>query len=109
MPVALDGWLSAQVVRLPVVLAVDDLHWSDEETLDALMYVLAGPDERRLGAPIPIQAAFPLGLMTMADWAGLSRPRRSRPATATLGPTVRMMYHSRCRRRLLLGLAPAMR
>ncbi len=56
VPVALDDWLSAQAVRRPVVLAVDDLHWADEETLDALMYVLAGPAERRLGVILTVRS-----------------------------------------------------
>ncbi len=31
-----------------MVLTIDDLHWADQSTLDVLMYVLAGPVDRRL-------------------------------------------------------------
>ena len=31
-----------------VVLVIDDLHWADRSTLDVLMYLIAGPADRRL-------------------------------------------------------------
>ena len=48
---ATDEGSTAHVARLldaPVVLVVDDLHWCDQSTLDVLMYLLAGPRDRRL-------------------------------------------------------------
>ncbi|WP_181578219.1 AAA family ATPase [Arthrobacter sp. AQ5-05] len=46
--VALDDWLTEISRARPVVLVVDDLHWADPSTLDALMYLIAGPGDRRL-------------------------------------------------------------
>ncbi len=46
--VAFDSWLDAACEDRPLVLVVDDLQWADQSTLDALMYVVAGPRGRRL-------------------------------------------------------------
>lgn len=46
--VSIDEWFT-DVCRLrPVVLVIDDLQWADQSTLDALMYLIAGPPDRRL-------------------------------------------------------------
>jgi DNA-binding CsgD family transcriptional regulator len=47
-PVEFDAWLDGVCRQRPVVLVVDDLHWADQSSLDVLMYVLAGPSDRRL-------------------------------------------------------------
>ncbi len=47
-PVVLDEWLEVLCAERPVVLVVDDLHWSDPGSLDVLTYLLAGPPDRRL-------------------------------------------------------------
>lgn len=46
--VAIDDWLSRVSLERPVVLVIDDLHWADPGTLDALMYLIAGPGNRSL-------------------------------------------------------------
>ena len=38
-----------------MVLVVDDLQWADEATLDALMYLLAGPVDRRLAVLLTLR------------------------------------------------------
>ncbi len=44
-----DAWLDRRCAERPVVLVVDDLQWADRSTLDAIMYVIAGP--RPAGSP----------------------------------------------------------
>lgn len=47
-PVVVDEWLEEVCALRPVVLVVDDIHWSDPSSLDVLTYLLAGPADRRL-------------------------------------------------------------
>ncbi|MDJ0314602.1 LuxR family transcriptional regulator [Arthrobacter sp. H35-D1] len=49
VPGLIDDWLEGLCVLRPVVLVIDDLQWVDQSTLDVLMYLIAGPPERRLG------------------------------------------------------------
>jgi DNA-binding CsgD family transcriptional regulator len=56
VPVAFDDWLTDEASARPVVLVVDDLHWADDETLDALTYVLAGPEGRRLAVILTVRS-----------------------------------------------------
>ena len=39
------------------MLVVDDLQWADADTLDVLMYVLAGPAERRLTVLLTVRSS----------------------------------------------------
>jgi DNA-binding CsgD family transcriptional regulator len=48
VPLLVDEWLDGLAASAPVVLAIDDLHWADQGTLDVLMYLIAGPSARRL-------------------------------------------------------------
>lgn len=43
-----DTWLEQRCAERPAVLVIDDLQWADRSTLDAVMYVIAGPSSRRL-------------------------------------------------------------
>jgi DNA-binding CsgD family transcriptional regulator/tetratricopeptide (TPR) repeat protein len=57
VPVVFDAWLDDLCRDQPVMLAIDDLQWADQSTLDLLMYVLAGPPDRRLAVIATIRAA----------------------------------------------------
>jgi DNA-binding CsgD family transcriptional regulator len=54
--VRFDDWLDRRCRDRPVVLVVDDVHWADRSTLDALMYVIAGPARRRLSVIATLRA-----------------------------------------------------
>ncbi len=47
-----DSWLDGACGRRPVLLVVDDVQWADQSTLDVLMYLVAGPADRRLAVVI---------------------------------------------------------
>lgn len=53
----LDNWLSRMCQIQPVVLIVDDLQWADQGTLDALMFLIAGPRDRRLSILATLRSA----------------------------------------------------
>jgi DNA-binding CsgD family transcriptional regulator len=55
VPLAFDGWVSARCRDRPLVLAVDDVQWADPSTLDALMYLLSGPMDRRLAVLLTVR------------------------------------------------------
>ncbi|XAZ32896.1 hypothetical protein AAHB34_09690 [Paenarthrobacter ureafaciens] len=48
--------MSAVTAAHPVLLAIDDLHWADQGTLDTLMFLIAGPSDRRLGLVATVRA-----------------------------------------------------
>ncbi|MFD4420030.1 AAA family ATPase [Agromyces sp. NPDC058484] len=54
--VRFDEWLARRCQVQPVVLVVDDVQWADRSTLDALMYVIAGPARRRLAVIATLRA-----------------------------------------------------
>lgn len=54
--VRFDDWLGRRCRVHPVVLVVDDVQWADRSTLDALMYVIAGPARRHLTVIATIRA-----------------------------------------------------
>ncbi|RNE67238.1 helix-turn-helix transcriptional regulator [Cryobacterium tepidiphilum] len=56
VPVAFDAWIDDLCRERPVVLVIDDLHWADRSTLDVLMYLLAGPAQRRLALIVTARA-----------------------------------------------------
>ena len=56
MAVRFDAWLDRRCEVEPVVLVIDDVQWADRSTLDALMYVMAGPAQRRLAVIVTLRA-----------------------------------------------------
>ncbi|MGZ8804254.1 MAG: AAA family ATPase, partial [Microbacterium sp.] len=46
--VLLDRWIDEVARTHRVVITIDDLQWADQDTLDALLYLAAGPAERPL-------------------------------------------------------------
>lgn len=56
LTVRFDAWLGRLCRDRPVVLVVDDVQWADQSTLDALMYVIAGPARRRLSVITTLRA-----------------------------------------------------
>lgn len=55
--VDLDDWLSTVCLIQPVALIIDDLQWADQGTLDALMFLLSGPSDRRLSILATLRSA----------------------------------------------------
>ena len=51
-----DAWLGRSAARRPVLFVVDDVQWADQSTLDVLMYVIAGRDDRRLAIVLTMRA-----------------------------------------------------
>jgi DNA-binding CsgD family transcriptional regulator len=70
---AFDAWLDRAAARRPVVLAVDDVHWADESTLDVLMYVIAGREDRRLAVVVTLRPGLPGLRRWLADVRRLPR------------------------------------
>lgn len=54
--VRFDAWLDRRCEAGHVVLTVDDVQWADRSTLDALMYVIAGPARRRLTVVVTLRS-----------------------------------------------------
>ena len=54
-PLAFDAWLDELCEQRPVVLVVDDVQWADQSTLDVLLFVLAGPEQRRLSLLLSVR------------------------------------------------------
>ena len=48
VPVLLDRWVDEVTRSRRLVIVIDDLQWADHDTLDALLYLVAGPAERPL-------------------------------------------------------------
>ena len=88
-PIIFDAWLDHLTQDRPVVLAIDDLHWADQSTLDVLMYVLAGPAGRRLSVIATIRSREVDDRHPLQHWLAHVR-RLPRVEQMTLGPLDRV-------------------
>jgi DNA-binding CsgD family transcriptional regulator len=86
-PAAFDGWLDALCDRRPVVLVIDDLQWADQSSLDVLLYVLAGPENRHLAVVMSVRCGEE-GLI-LPEWLANVR-RLPRTSELRLGPLDRL-------------------
>jgi predicted ATPase len=80
-----DAWLDRQCDLDPVVLIVDDMQWADRSTLDALMYVMAGPAHRRLAVIATLRSGEVGVGHPLQRWLADIR-RLPRTAELALGP-----------------------
>jgi hypothetical protein len=91
-PAEFDAWLETVSRRRPTVLVVDDLHWADQSSLDVLMYVAAGPADRRLALLVTLRSSEVGPQHPVRSWLSdvrrlpgvdqLHLERLDRPATA---------------------------
>ena len=70
------------------MLVVDDLQWADGQTLDALLYVLAGPVERPLGVVLTVRSTDVGPSHPLRRWLADAR-RLPGVEERTLGPLTR--------------------
>ena len=54
---AVDDWVQEVVVDRPLVVMVDDLQWADDSLRDLVLYLLAGPPDRRLAVLVTARTA----------------------------------------------------
>ncbi len=85
LPVVVDDWISERSTESPVVLVVDDLQWSDPATLDALMYLLAGPADRHLAMLLTLRSGEATAGDHLSQWLAGAR-RLPGVADLWLGP-----------------------
>ena len=100
---AFDAWLDRRCAERPVVLVIDDLQWADRSTLDAIMYVIAGPSSRRLAVVATVRSGE-VGLgHPLQRWLADVR-RLPRTTELALGPLDRAGTAAQLE--LLLGGSP---
>jgi DNA-binding CsgD family transcriptional regulator len=73
VPLLFDEWLDDTTQERPVVLAIDDLHWVDQSTLDVLLYVLAGSPHRRLALLMTLRSSEVGARPTLQRWLADAR------------------------------------
>lgn len=52
---AVDDWVDAVVAEAPLVVVVDDLQWADADLRDMVLYLVAGPRERRFAVVVTVR------------------------------------------------------
>ena len=64
---AVDEWVDGTVAEGPLMIFVDDLQWADASLRDVILYLLAGPRERRLAVLVTARMS---GLPEGHPWYG---------------------------------------
>ncbi|UNX55023.1 AAA family ATPase [Georgenia sp. TF02-10] len=103
VPVAVDAWLARRAADRPVVLVADDLQWADASTLDLLMYVLAGPPDRRLAVVLTLRSGELTDGSPLHAWLA-DAARMPRFTTLDLAPLDRLGTAEQIRG--ILGVPP---
>ncbi|MDR6685507.1 DNA-binding CsgD family transcriptional regulator [Arthrobacter sp. 1088] len=67
-PLFVDEWLTRISHSRPVLLVIDDLQWSDAETLDILMFLIAGPPDRPLGIVATVRSGIAMENQPLERW-----------------------------------------
>ncbi|MFC6149897.1 MULTISPECIES: helix-turn-helix transcriptional regulator [Mumia] len=84
-PVAFDEWLDTLLKHGPVVLVLDDLHWTDQSSLDVLHYVVTGPENRPLAILATVRTSEVGDRHPLSRWVADVR-RLPRVEELPLGP-----------------------
>lgn len=103
VPLLLDRWVGDVVGERTVVIAIDDLHWADEETLDAVLYLMSGPADRRLALVGTSRTDEAEASTTLPVWTDQLR-RAPRATVIELGPLDRLATADQIT--MLMGGAP---
>jgi DNA-binding CsgD family transcriptional regulator len=89
VPVEFDRWLGRLSEDRLVILVIDDLHWADRSTLDVLMYLIAGPADRRLAVVATMRGGEVVDGHPLQRWLADIR-RFPRIQELTIGPLDRI-------------------
>lgn len=103
VPLLLDQWVSDVASERTVVIAIDDLHWADEETLDAVLYLMSGPADRRLAVIGTSRTDEAEASTALPVWTDQLR-RTPRARVVELGPLDRLATADQITK--LMGGAP---
>ena len=68
LPVMIDRWLDQITQDRHVVLTIDDVQWADQDTLDTLLYLAAGPAARPLAILATIRSPHPEATGSVDRW-----------------------------------------
>ena len=98
-----DAWLEQRCAERPAVLVIDDLQWADRSTLDAVMYLIAGPSSRRLAVVATLRSGEVGVGHPLQKWLADVR-RLPRTTELALGPLDRAGTAAQLE--LLLGGSP---
>ncbi|MFJ4207801.1 AAA family ATPase [Paenarthrobacter sp. NPDC089675] len=103
-PQFIDQWIESVTARRPLLLAIDDLQWADADTLDMLMFIIAGPVDRPLGIVGTVRSEAVVDGCPLQGWLADVK-RLPNVSLARLGPLDRPASANQIAS--LLGYQPA--